>query len=208
MESGSNYAVILATGALAGRLIVGSILILAGWLKLKAGSEWFFRQILAYELVKGKPARWLAKSLPWAEILCGLWLLFGLFLPLAAIVTFFLLWGFTAIIVLTLLRGKRVDCGCFGRSANFHTKQARLTIAYRNLGLIGLLFIVLRDNNEWSIDTWLGTQMLSLSFNDQAIVDLKVLLITSWLTLMLLMVGFQLWQMIQVYQTKHHAREN
>ncbi len=80
----------------------------------------------------------LAKGLPWAEIICGVWLMIGFLTPLASLISFILLWGFTAAVVSTFLRGKRVDCGCFGQQINPQTNRTRWTVAYRNLGLMGI----------------------------------------------------------------------
>lgn len=45
---------LITIGLILGRLLVGGMLVLAGVLKLKAGSRWFLQQILAYELVRGR----------------------------------------------------------------------------------------------------------------------------------------------------------
>jgi uncharacterized membrane protein YphA (DoxX/SURF4 family) len=138
-----------------GRLLVGAMLVLAGVLKLKAGSQWFLRQILAYDLVKGKTAFLLAKGLPWAEILCGFLLMIGFLSPLVSLMSFILLWGFTATVVSTFLRDRPADCGCFGRNTNSQTKRVRWTVVYRNLGLMGTLLIIsIADVNPLSIDVW------------------------------------------------------
>ncbi|HET7091251.1 MAG TPA: hypothetical protein VFL17_21665 [Anaerolineae bacterium] len=42
---------ILELGIFFGRLLVGVVLVLAGALKLKAGSRWFLKTLLAYDLV-------------------------------------------------------------------------------------------------------------------------------------------------------------
>jgi|GEM_PF-247848 len=143
----------------AGRIIVAGVLILAGWLKLKAGAQWFLRQILAYELVKGGPAFLFAYSLPWAEILCGIWLLVGWQTSLATIICFVLLWGFSAAVMSTFLRGRPVDCGCFGQHNHSPSGRNRWTIIYRNLGLMGGLLIVYIARDRLfplSLEGWLN----------------------------------------------------
>lgn len=154
------------------RLLVGGMLVLAGLLKLKAGPHWFLQQILAYDLVKGKMAWWLAWWLPWAEILCGVMLIAGLFTQLVAVFSFALLWGFTAAVISTFLRGKPVDCGCFGRKTNTTSEQARWTVAYRNITLMGLLIATYCFAPKLAVDTWLSASLYQLE---------KTSLIQGWL---------------------------
>lgn len=75
-----------------GRILVGLMLILAGALKIKAGSHWFLKTLLAYDLVQGKTAAFLSKGLPWFEAACGFLLMIGLFTPLVAIASFIILY--------------------------------------------------------------------------------------------------------------------
>jgi len=147
---------LITGGLIFGRLLVGGMLVLAGVLKLKAGSRWFLQQILAYQLVKERMAWLLARGLPWAEIVCGVLLIVGLLTPLVAVVSFALLWGFTAAVVSTFLRGKPVDCGCFGRVTNPQTQKARWTVAYRNLTLMALLIVVYSFAPVLAVDSWLS----------------------------------------------------
>lgn len=151
-----NQTLLLVVGLVTGRLLVGGMLILAGVLKLKAGPRWFLQQILAYELVKGRVAWLLARGLPWAEIVCGFLLIVGLLTPFVAVMSFALLWGFTAAVVSTFLRGKPVDCGCFGRTANPQAQKARWTVAYRNLTLMALLIVVYSFAPVLAVDNWLS----------------------------------------------------
>jgi uncharacterized membrane protein YphA (DoxX/SURF4 family) len=143
-------------GLLIGRLLVGGLLLLAGLLKYRAGVQWFWQHILDYKLIKGRPAHLLARGLPGIEILCGVLLLLGLFTPVVVVITFVLLWGFTAAISSTFWRGQPIDCGCFGRHTNPRSQQARWTIAYRNLGLMALLLLIYHFGpGTLALDVWL-----------------------------------------------------
>lgn len=140
----------------AGRLFVGGVLIIAGLLKLKAGSHWFLQNILAYSLVKGKSAVLLARWLPWVEILCGGLLLIGLMIPLITVISFTLLLGFTLVVISTFLRGRPVNCGCFGQKTDSKSTQIRWAVVYRNLMLTGILVLIyLGGTTSASIDAWL-----------------------------------------------------
>ncbi|NTV01073.1 MAG: hypothetical protein HGA55_08145, partial [Methanoregulaceae archaeon] len=54
-----------------GRVVVGGVFVIAGSLKIKAGSLWFHKTLLAYDLMHEHIALRLSKSLPWAEAACG-----------------------------------------------------------------------------------------------------------------------------------------
>ena len=89
-------------------------------------------------------------------------------------------------IVAAFLRGKKVDCGCFGRRTNTH---AQWTIVYRNLGLmfiLGLIFVT--GYAPLSLDI-LQTQRFSF-------VDINTFLaswfIIIWVSSLILIIGLQL----------------
>jgi uncharacterized membrane protein YphA (DoxX/SURF4 family) len=170
---------LITVGLILGRLLVGGMLVLAGVLKLKAGSRWFLQQILAYELVKGRVAWLLARGLSWAEVVCGVLLIVGLLTPLVAVVSFALLWGFTVAVVSTFLRGKPVDCGCFGRVANPQAQKARWTVAYRNLTLMALLIVVYSFAPVLAVDNWLSGWLYQLSPDTRPQAALAVLWLIS-----------------------------
>lgn len=131
---------VLELGILFGRILVGLTLVVAGALKLKAGSRWFLKSLLAYDLVRGKTAALLSKGLPWLEVACGFLLVLGFFTPFAALTSFVILLIFTSAVTSAIVRDKPVDCGCFGRSTK--VSRARWTLVYRNIVLMGLLLPV------------------------------------------------------------------
>ncbi|MBX3058943.1 MAG: DoxX family membrane protein [Anaerolineae bacterium] len=184
-----NYALMFDAALILGRFIVGGLLVLAGLLKLKAGPRWFLRQILAYEVVKGRTAWLLARGLPWAEIVCGVLLMAGLLTPLAAVATFVLLWAFTAVVISTFWRGKPVDCGCFGHRTHPQTQKARWTIVYRNLILMGLLVAIYGYPPPLSVDAWLNSPLYQ---PDNSILA-AAWLVLFWLALLFAAVALQWW---------------
>lgn len=154
----AEHSLLFGPSLIIGRLFVGGMLALAGLLKLKAGPRWFLRQILAYELVRGKVAWVLARGLPWVEIICGVFLLVGWQTPLLSLFGFILLWSFSAAVASTFLRGKTIGCGCFGWRHDVRTSQARWTIVYRNLALMGVLLVLFTYGaGPLSVDAWWHT---------------------------------------------------
>ena len=190
---------LITVGLILSRLLVGGMLILAGVLKLKAGARWFLQQILAYKLVKGRAAWLLARGLPWAELVCGVLLIVGLLTPLVAVFSFALMWGFTVAVVSTFLRGKPVDCGCFGRKTNPLAQKARWTVAYRNLALMGLLITINSYGfaQKLAVDVWLNGWLRQFSHHSIMPARLAVL----WLIL-LLSISILKWRI----QNKHRVK--
>ncbi len=150
-----------------GRLLTGTILLIAGSAKLRAGPNNFSKAILGYGLVPEKIAWVLAYCLPWLEVLSGGLLVVGFMTWLAAPLASALFLVFSMAIASSLLRGRDHDCGCAGRISGIKRLQWRLI--YRNLSLIGILIAVygssggalsldrmLRVSAYDSLNTWEG----------------------------------------------------
>lgn len=188
---------ILEIGILFGRVLVGFTLVVAGWLKIKAGSQWFLRTLLAYDLVRGVPAVVLSKGLPWIEVICGSLLIVGFLIPFVAPIGFIILLVFILAIASAILRDKSVDCGCFGRSTK--VSRARWRLVYRNIVLMGLLLPVYAlGGGHLAIDTWL--KMWSFGVEPDTVV--QTWLVTIWMISLLMAVG------LQVLTRKRFARLN
>ena len=83
----------------------------------------------------------IAHTLPWVEIILGLALLSGVFMPVTLAATTSLLLAFTALTAQAWWRELPIDCGCLDLSA-WHPSLAALTTpggaTLRNLFLLGL----------------------------------------------------------------------
>lgn len=132
---------ILATAVLVARLIVGSLFILAGWLKMRAGTGWFYLQILEFRIIERGFARTLSRVLPPLEIGLGVLLVLGLLTRWVSITSFVLLFSFTAVVLHASWLGRSTACGCFGRRDN-RTIKAQWRVIYRNVMLMGLLLVI------------------------------------------------------------------
>lgn len=119
------------------RVFVGAILVMAGTAKLKAGNREFARAVGAYELVPQRIADFVARVVPWGEVLAGALLVVGLATRPAAVVAFGLLAVFSGALAIALIRGKKEGCGCFGRAKS---ELIRWRLVYRNL-VIGALLL-------------------------------------------------------------------
>lgn len=96
-----------------------------------------------------------AYSLPYLEILLGLYLLAGLFTKPSAWITNALMLLFIVALAQGAARGLEIDCGCFGGAAGNEAGNLWLD-ALRDVGLLALgLHIALAPMGRFSIDALL-----------------------------------------------------
>jgi putative oxidoreductase len=104
---------ILRIAVVALRVVLGGIFIYAGYVKLSEPWQLFAANILAYEVVPGWAARFLAHTFPWFEVLLGLLLIAGRWARAATTTVSLLLLFFVGLMVYAKLGGKDINCGCF-----------------------------------------------------------------------------------------------
>jgi len=110
-----------------GRIALAAIFIVAAYAKLKpqAAVPWsmgsmrvslsmFAMQVDSYQLLPPAIVSPAAHFLPPFELFVGLWLLSGIALRYAALVTTLLLTVFFAVMVRSYFLGLEINCGCFG----------------------------------------------------------------------------------------------
>lgn len=95
------------------RLLVGGVFIWAGLLKI-FDPLGFAQNIANYRVFPQGISFFLALFLPWIEVICGAFLIVGIFRGTSSLLLSGLLSVFLVLIILTILRGIDVDCGCFG----------------------------------------------------------------------------------------------
>ena len=99
---------------IAGQVLLAAIFIYAGYAKLREPWPQFAVAINSFKLV---PITWLeplAKWVPWAELLLGLWIVSGVLLRWSALTASAVLTFFFAVLIRSYAMGLEVDCGCFG----------------------------------------------------------------------------------------------
>jgi uncharacterized membrane protein YphA (DoxX/SURF4 family) len=124
MSNNNQTAKILLT---IGRIALAVIFIVAAYAKLKpqASVPWsmgsmrvslsmFAMQVDSYQLLPPAIVSPAAHFLPPFELFVGLWLLSGIALRYAALVTTLLLTVFFAVMVRSYFLGLEINCGCFG----------------------------------------------------------------------------------------------
>ena len=95
------------------RLTVGGLFIWAGIIKI-TNPLGFAQDIANYLIFPQSVSFLLAIFLPWVEVICGVFVLTGLFLRSSSGLLSCLLIGFLILIIVTMIRGINVECGCFG----------------------------------------------------------------------------------------------
>ena len=126
---------------LAFRLILGGVFVWSGILKILDPLQ-FAQDVSNYQTFPPDLAFVVALVLPWIELLCGVFLILGVFRLGSAGLVSLLLVAFLALIASTLIRGIEVECGCFGSFSRKVDFKLILTDA-------ALLFLSLRLFWSW-----------------------------------------------------------
>jgi uncharacterized membrane protein YphA (DoxX/SURF4 family) len=103
----------LRPALLAARLIMAGIFIYASIEKI-ADPAGFAKDVYNYQILPDGVINLTALVLPWLELLLGLCLLTGVWMPGAVLIANGLLLVFLAAFAFNLARGLDVNCGCFG----------------------------------------------------------------------------------------------
>lgn len=100
---------------LASRLVLGMVFVVAAIPKL-ANPGSFATAIEAYELVPYAAVNIIAITIPWVELICGIFLIGGVYLRPGACLLGILLSVFIVAITAAVFRGLNINCGCFGEA--------------------------------------------------------------------------------------------
>ena len=92
-------------------IILGGLFFYAGYLKLLHPED-FAEAVLAYRLAPVFLVGAAAAVLPWLEVAAGLLLAVGLKRRSCLLLLGFLTGGFLLVMLVTLARGLKIDCGC------------------------------------------------------------------------------------------------
>jgi len=94
------------------RLLVGAVFLYASYDKILHPGD-FARAVGNYQLLPATAVNPVAVVLPWMELLLGIFLLAGAWLPGATVLSTLLLTVFSGALIFNLARGLDVSCGCF-----------------------------------------------------------------------------------------------
>jgi uncharacterized membrane protein YphA (DoxX/SURF4 family) len=124
-------------GAVA-QYLLATVFLMAGVAKL-ADRSGFERAVVNYRILPSALARRVGQFLPYVEVVGAALLFSGFFKVLVSGMLLGLLLVFTVAVVVNLIRGRELDCGCFGTVAE--AKLSWLTVG-RNILLSGLALLV------------------------------------------------------------------
>ena len=96
------------------RVILGAVFIYGGYAKLREPWALFAMGIDSYQIVPLRYIEPLARSLPWFQVLLGVWLIAGIWLRVSSTLISLTLAVFFAAMVHAELAGQQINCGCFG----------------------------------------------------------------------------------------------
>jgi Methylamine utilisation protein MauE len=99
--------------ALSGRFALAWFFVLAGGAKF-ADLDAFENAVRDYQLLPGRLVRPLARALPAAEVAAGVLMGAGVGITAVGVLMTVLLVAFALAVAANLLRGRYIDCGCFG----------------------------------------------------------------------------------------------
>jgi uncharacterized membrane protein YphA (DoxX/SURF4 family) len=109
------------------RLFLGVTLIYASLDKI-ANPDQFARIVYNYRILPEFLINIFAVTLPWIELVTGLFLIFGIFIESASLLTSFLFVVFIIAISINLFRGIDLNCGCFSTDPAGNKEGANLLI--------------------------------------------------------------------------------
>src|SRR5258707_9834354 len=95
------------------RIALGAIFVYAAWTKLKDPWALFAMAIDSYQALPAWAVEWLARTLPWVELVIGALLILGRWKRISTAATPLLLLVFFSFIVRARMKGIEINCGCF-----------------------------------------------------------------------------------------------
>jgi uncharacterized membrane protein YphA (DoxX/SURF4 family) len=148
-----KFSTLQPWATLAARILLGVVLLLAGYIKAKSPAQ-AQMAVRAYKLLPISIANIFGLSLPWLEIGAGILLFVGIAVRYAALFGGLLMLLFVAAISQAWARGLSIDCGCFGgggQVAAGHTKYLQEIV--RDLGLtLTAVFLYLNPQGKFGLD--------------------------------------------------------
>jgi len=100
--------------ALVLRIALGAIFIYSAWSKLKDSWALFAMAVDSYQLLPLWAVEWVARTLPWLELLIGVLLIAGRWMRVSTVATSLLLLVFFGLMIRAYAKGMEINCGCFG----------------------------------------------------------------------------------------------
>jgi putative oxidoreductase len=137
--------------ALAARLYLGAIFLLACWHKL-VEPEAFAIDIATYQILPLAVINPMAIVLPWVELVAGIMLIVGFRTRAAALLVGGMMAVFLAAISIALAKGLNMSCGCFASQGAAEDPISWRTIVRDSGWLLLALFVLFLDRRPLGLD--------------------------------------------------------
>lgn len=98
------------------RLVIALVFIYAGAEKISDPKS-FSQAIYNYRLFPSEVINIFAITIPWIELISGIFLLFGICVRENSAIIGTLLFIFIVLILISMIRGLDINCGCFGKGS-------------------------------------------------------------------------------------------
>jgi hypothetical protein len=141
------------------RLFLGSMFIVASIDKI-AAPDAFAANIVAYKLIPYALVNIMALVIPWMELVCGIFLIGGVYTRGSSALISILLVVFIVAMAAALLRELKIDCGCFGKE---HATPVSWMKVLEDVGLLILSLYSYRYPRRSENQDQTGLQRLSAS---------------------------------------------
>ncbi|RLB08987.1 MAG: hypothetical protein DRG39_08120 [Deltaproteobacteria bacterium] len=126
------------------RWILGLLFIYASIDKIRYPQE-FLKILYNYRIFPDIILNPIVIILPWLELITGVCLLTGLFMEGAVLLINLLLISFFLIILVDMLKGINIECGCFNLTENPSAKNSMLWYLIRDAFLISMATYLMKD---------------------------------------------------------------
>jgi uncharacterized membrane protein YphA (DoxX/SURF4 family) len=130
----------VGSAALGVRFALALMFSIAGLVKLRRQDE-FAQAVANYRVLPRSLVKYAARWLPAAELTCGVLLGIGFIPHVVSVVLFLMVLAFTTAVVINLMRGRKIECGCLGLSV---PKSISWGLVGRNAAIaVGAVFVAI-----------------------------------------------------------------
>ncbi len=133
------------------RLVLGTVFLSAGITKI-VDPAGFALAVYNYHILPAWLVNLAAVTLPWIEVVAGVCLVLGLWVPGSALVVSVLLLAFTTALGFNMYRGLDITCGCFSTSPGSGKITWWYVLRDGSLFLSGLL-VLFADQGRFSLSS-------------------------------------------------------
>jgi uncharacterized membrane protein YphA (DoxX/SURF4 family) len=140
------------------RLILGGIFIYASLDKI-AHPEQFAQIVYNYKILPHSLINIFAIVMPWVELICGIFVIGGIFVESSSAILSLLLASFIIALSVNFLRGLDINCGCFSTDSQGNKEGAILLI--RDFVLLAIGLQIFFSNSQFATLTSVFNKLLT-----------------------------------------------